>query len=101
MKPRWARSLTPKCLQSSYLSIYLRLSLHQGSPLIADGEHEDSHYDHGEGEELAHGEGSEDKTKLGIRFANEFHDHPTDSIAGDKTPEDGTGWRYGLRDEPQ
>src|SRR2546426_11039548 len=64
-----------------FFSILLRFSLHQGPPLIADGEHEDSQHDHWEGEELAHGEGSEDKTKLGIRLAKEFHDHPTDSIA--------------------
>jgi len=74
----------------------LRLRLNQGPPLIADGEHENSHHNHGEGEELAHGEGSENKTKMGIRFAKEFYDHPTDSIAGDKAPEEGTRWRCGF-----
>ena len=82
---------------ADFFSILLRFSLNQGPPLIADGEHDDSHHDHGEGEELAHGEGSEDKTKVGIRFTNEFYDHPTDSIAGDKAPEEGAGWRCGFR----
>ena len=64
-------------VQTSFSLNLLRFSLHQGPPLIADGKHEDSQHDHGEGEELAHGERSEDKTKLGIRFANEFYDYPT------------------------
>ena len=85
---------------ADFFSILLRFGLHQGSPLITEGEHEDSHYDHGEREKLAHGEGSEDKSKVGIRFANEFYDHPTDPIACDKTPEEGTGWRHGFREDP-
>ena len=62
---------------ADFFSILLRFSLHQGPPLITEGKHKDSHHDHGKGEELAHREGSEDKTKLGIRFANEFDDYPT------------------------
>ena len=68
--PRWARRPTPKCLQPCYLSNYLRFSLHQGPSLIADGEHEDSDYDHGEGQELPHGEGSEDKSKVGMQVSS-------------------------------
>ena len=70
------------------------------SPLIAEGEHEDSHHNHGKGEKLAHGEGSEDKTKLGIRLANKLYHQPAQPIAGDKTPDEGAGWRHGFRDDP-
>ena len=69
----------------------LRFSLNRNAPLISKDEHEDSHHDHREGKKLAHGKGSEDKPKLGIRFAKEFHDHPTDSIACDEAPEEGAG----------
>ena len=85
---------------ADFFSILLRLSLNQGSPLITEDEHEDSYQDHGEGEELSHGEGPKDKPKVGIRFAKELYDHPADSIAGDKTPKESAWRRGGFRDDP-
>ena len=77
-----------------------KFSLHEGSPLIADGEHDDPHYDHRQREELTHRERSEDETKLSIRLAKEFYDYPAESIPSDEAPEDGAWWRCGFRDDP-
>ncbi len=38
---------------------------------------------------------------MGVRLANEFHGHSAESVAGNKTPEERSGWREGLRDHPE
>jgi hypothetical protein len=39
---------------ADFFSILLRFGLNQCPPLIADGEHDNSHNNHGQGKELAH-----------------------------------------------
>ena len=90
----------PRTKLADFFSILLRLSLDQGSPLIADGQHDDSHDNHRQGEELAHRKRTENETEVGIRFTNEFYDHSTDAIAGDKAPEEGAWRRGGFGDDP-
>ena len=62
--------------KAAFLSILLRFGLNQGPSLIPEGEHTDPYDDHGEGKELAHGEGGKDKTNVSIRFANKLNQHP-------------------------
>src|SRR6059036_3181708 len=68
---------------------------------IPPRQHEGADQNHRGAQELAHGEGSEDKPEVEVGFAKELHNYATEAVAGDEAPTDGAGRGRLTADQPQ
>lgn len=58
--------------------------------LIPQAKHEHADDDHGQGQQLSHGQRSEDESDMRIGLTKQFNDNPTEAIPRQETPKDGS-----------
>lgn len=71
----------------SFLLRILRVSGLLSGSLVAQDKHDGSNQNHGQGENLTHGDRSQDKAQVLIRFTEQFDDQSAEAVAGDEAPE--------------
>src|SRR5688500_20329932 len=85
--PLAGHSTVGRKLQPDLLGLEGRVpSLGYRVSLVPEGEHEDSHHNHGQRQQLSHGDRPKEEPDMSVRLSEKYYHEATETVTGPKAP---------------